>query len=525
MHSRFVAWILLGGLAACSDRPLLRPYTLEPTPSPGQSAAGTAGGAASYSVGSQRLLASARHWNAMAFDIAAAVKTKSDAAPGKCVAITWKTPHNVNPTKFEQLLRDSLVTRLINLPPDAGKIQVYESAYGGANGPCDSVEIESEFVQLHASDAKFPGTFTTLSTGLVVVRDVVRNFSEGRFIALGLGIDALNYFTRPNAFGVPYAELAVTVSRKDANTQYLWRYTDVYYVSAADKGLYEHDPPPHLVPPDAAPPVAAHREFRRSPYFDVHISGPVDPCAKTAVIDITARALTTNPENYFLGGKASTGIEAQGSGVMSGMPGHVKATFSDLSLAGNDTAMLEVNLPDGWGKRGVALAHNAAGKCPAAKSDGDQKSAVKKPAGPLPPQIKLDPATVDICSAAPLVFSMQAPKEDDLKTLDSVTMVVPDKGIKAPAADFKTTPGKVSFGNLPPMTPQSFAWISQSVTSMSVSFGFKGVKGKSSTRVALRCGAAGVAQQTPPAAPTPTPGAVNPAPAEPAVPPKSPDKK
>lgn len=459
MTARCVALLLLCSLAGCSDMPWLRPYTMDGPQTD------------DYGAHTQRLVASARHWNAMAFDIVDSIQAREGSISG-CVTVTPKAPDGYDPTRFEQLLRESLVTRLT-----ARKIQVKDAA----SSACESVEVQSEFVQLNGSNAKFPGKYTTLSTGLVVVRDVARDFSEGRFIALGLGIDALRYFSRPNAFGTPYAELAVTVSHKKEGV-YVWRYTDVYYVAAADRGLYDHKPtaPRPLMPPP--PPVAVKFDMHPQP-DSVNVCGNV-------VFDISADLLTTNRENYFFGNIPSTKVEAQTlNQSLDGAPRRVKVTFENLGgLSGGQAALLEVNLPAGWANREISLQQNTCPKKPAVAP-----APARRPAPPAPKVTLADATGIDVCGPRPLVVNLVKPKDVEL---DSATMAL--AGTEIGSVPGKPNGDALSFETLPPVTEKDFPLVPKSV---SLTLTFKGTKAKSSLKAAVRCGSA----KPPAPAPSPAP--------------------
>ena len=230
-----VAAIGLLWLAACTEMPTVR----------------------SFQPSSQAKVSSARHWIYIARDVAASIHVTADT---RCVVI--KGTDSPTPTPFQTFLAKAVRADLLDIkneanglpgsgkvarnttPPDSAfsTLAIYETA--PANLTCDSINIDATVVP-HSGPAAYPypGQFTLLATGIIVVRNVVRAFSEAS--AVGAVALAESAWWATSGFRTSHdaTEITVTISRTKHNTEYLDQYVNVYYVASGDAALYEGPPP------------------------------------------------------------------------------------------------------------------------------------------------------------------------------------------------------------------------------------------------------------------------------------------
>jgi hypothetical protein len=231
-RTRRVGWIgmavAVACLTACTDMPPVKTYL--PT--------------------GQTKLSSAQHWMLIAKDVATTVYETRDGAD----CIQFKPPEHGPETQFQQVLavavRKEILDRDNSLQPIKIEVKdpvkdspqplgIYE--YEAESSPkCDWVAIDGIVIR-HKGVAgePYPGKYTLLAQGLVVIRNVARAFSSASAVgAVALGEGA---FWASSGFrtGDASTEIVITTSRTDSRGRYVAQYTDVYYINSGDVGLYE----------------------------------------------------------------------------------------------------------------------------------------------------------------------------------------------------------------------------------------------------------------------------------------------
>ena len=313
-----VAAIGLLWLGACTEMPTIR----------------------SFHPSNQAKVSSARHWTYIARDVAVSIHLTEDTT---CVVI--RSTDAATPTQFQKFLTRAVAAELLgkkyqanhpsgsardrekNDPSSAAfkKLVIYDTA--PASATCDSVNIEATVVP-HSGPAAYPypGQFTLLATGVIVIRNVVRAFSEASAVGAVAFAEGAWWATSGFRTGNDVTEITVTISRVRAS-EYLDQYVNVYYVASGDAGLYEATPP--------------SQSFEVSPDS---ISACVSP-PKPLVV--SGDHLASQKEGYYLGSIQASQVRQAGTSpdgpLVVTFPEIPKAIFERdqlaLTMIGSDNAV------------------------------------------------------------------------------------------------------------------------------------------------------------------------------------------
>ena len=183
--------------------------------------------ATNFSTSHQKKLQAASHWNVIATDmtrhLTEAMATKLQQDQPLYVASVQVTP-------FNRAVANQLITSLV----DAG-FNVAKAPTGAVR-----VDIDTQVVEFAPgrSQSRYAGIPTALAAG-VWTQAAIEPSVAGAATALVVGADAYNYFSSETASGeTPKTEIIINVSVSNAG-RYLAQSTNVYYISDADKWLYE----------------------------------------------------------------------------------------------------------------------------------------------------------------------------------------------------------------------------------------------------------------------------------------------
>jgi hypothetical protein len=214
--------------------------------------------------------------------------------PTRCVIV--QAAPAAGKTQFQAFLESELTTELVR----GQQAQVRDPAYGNGIPPesptCDLASIESIYVRHKVYKATpFPGQYTILASGLVLVRDVARAFNFPRAIGLvAMGEGAFWLGAGLHGHG-DMAEIAVTVSRTNSAGLYQRRITNIYYIDERESRLYDgawnsgtgsyHPPGTHPEPPQYEALDASAAKLVASSLPDVDdctVQNHVPPCPQPA---------------------------------------------------------------------------------------------------------------------------------------------------------------------------------------------------------------------------------------------------
>jgi len=182
--------------------------------------------ARNFPISSQKKVRSAHHWDVLADDITGqtlATMKKVQELDGKPLFISTSEESST----FGFALRNFLITRMVNrgMPVTTEKEGAVELQY------------ETQLVRHESSRyAHVPGTFTALTAGVWVLRDLVANGSGVLPASVGLAALA-DYGMGQYAGGATPTELIVT-STILRDKQFVMRKSDIYYLEDADLGLF-----------------------------------------------------------------------------------------------------------------------------------------------------------------------------------------------------------------------------------------------------------------------------------------------
>ncbi len=182
--------------------------------------------AENFALSYQKKIKAAYHWDVVADDVVAqtlSALNKKDFLQGRPLYIQ-AAPES---TDFNKGFRNFLITRMVNRD-----LNVSDAPNGAVQ-----VRYETQVVQ-HKSErtAYQPGTLTALAAGVLVARNIVRG-SVAAQVAGVLGLDVL----QGHASGGPTkTELIVTTSIT-ADSRFVMRKSDVYYLENADVDLFKEN--------------------------------------------------------------------------------------------------------------------------------------------------------------------------------------------------------------------------------------------------------------------------------------------
>ncbi len=182
--------------------------------------------AKNHPISTQKKAKSAHHWDVLADDITGqtqATLKKNPELDGKPLYVS--TSEESSPFGFA--LRNFLITRMVNrgMPVTTEKEGAVELQY------------ETQLVRHESSRyAHVPGTFTALTAGVWVLRDLVSSGSAALPGSIGLAALA-DYGMGQYAGGATPTELIVT-STIIRDKKFVMRKSDIYYLEDADLGLF-----------------------------------------------------------------------------------------------------------------------------------------------------------------------------------------------------------------------------------------------------------------------------------------------
>ncbi len=182
--------------------------------------------AANHPISSQKKARAVHHWDVLADDVTAqtiSALKKNGFADGTPLFVALP-PDNA---PFGKAFRNFLITRMVNrgLPVKS----VPEGAV--------QLQYETQLVRHESSRyAHVPGSFSALTAGIWVLRDLVVSGSSALPGAIGLSALA-DYGMGHYAGGATPTEMIVTSSIV-VDQKYVLRKSDIYYIEDADLGLF-----------------------------------------------------------------------------------------------------------------------------------------------------------------------------------------------------------------------------------------------------------------------------------------------
>jgi hypothetical protein len=341
----------------------------------------------------QQHLASIKHWDVLAEDVVNQLYPKTNGPlrgssaippnpPGQAPAKVCIEVHRPdrNASQFQIFLADAITTDIVNRK----FARVADSKDGckaivGTDSTATTTIVSIDSVEVVKHERKhyrpFPGNYTILATGIVVVRHLVRHFSEAGAVVAVAAAETAYWATsglRSKASGV---EVAVTVSDVSQQHEYLSRFTNTYYIDDDDAKLYAATPPkavaeaqkpapdtsddyqlPRLDPPKApvAPATAKPSSLQIYP-------SKVSACDTHADLVIVGMDLATSATKYELGQVNGTmftdPLAAYKPAESANGIQKVRVRFDGLQLAdrGGDSLPLTMDGPQGVGTADVAI--------------------------------------------------------------------------------------------------------------------------------------------------------------------------
>lgn len=207
-------------------------YTDAPVANPAYSEAPIA---ANFPASNQGKLQATQHWMRIADDAGQSIVTmlKSPKVCAgdieKCGLVAVKSPMVV--TEFSRVFRNQLITRLVKLGVPVSKTEVGQLV----------VEFDVQPIQFSPNrpQYRYAGVPTELGAGVWAIRDVMS--TEPRLGDAPPSTDALHWFRTEFAAGqTPRTELFITVSIAN-KTRFVARTSNAYYITDADKRLYDEE--------------------------------------------------------------------------------------------------------------------------------------------------------------------------------------------------------------------------------------------------------------------------------------------
>jgi hypothetical protein len=231
-----VCVILAVTLVACTDVPTISGYS---------------------PLSRQRELSSVNHWKIVADDVVDQLYPKAvpkaDGTPAPLITdlpcVDVRRGDAENESKFQSFLADAIVTDIVERTPHIARVMSDDKSSCDGKSTRAVVGIDSIVVIKHQSkrDRPYPGKYTLLAAGLVVVRHVVRHFSEGLAVGAVAAGEVAYWASSGLRMSHTGMEVAITVSNISATGEYLSRVTNTYYIDDGESALYEPAPSPSVV--------------------------------------------------------------------------------------------------------------------------------------------------------------------------------------------------------------------------------------------------------------------------------------
>lgn len=183
--------------------------------------------ARNYPISSQKKARAAHHWDVLADDVAEQTLLmtlgKDSTLKGKTFFIQ-STQENI---VFNKAFRNFLITRMVNRG-----ISVSDKRDGAVE-----IQYETQLVRHNSNRyTHIPGTFTALTAGLWVVRDMITSGTSALPGSVGLAALA-DYGMGQYAGGPTHTELIMTTTII-IDSRYVLRKSDIYYIEDADTDLF-----------------------------------------------------------------------------------------------------------------------------------------------------------------------------------------------------------------------------------------------------------------------------------------------
>jgi hypothetical protein len=183
----------------------------------------------------EKKLASIDHWKRVATDVGKTLFPTPKVPPDPtCIEIDSGMPDKQS--DFQNFLVDAIATNLVERSdiPKVVKTIGEKCAAGGSHISIENVQVYQHHPE---RERPLPGPYTVLASGIVVVRHVVKHFSEASLVGAVAGGELAYWATSGLGMKPTGVEVAVTVSMT-VNDTYLQRFTNTYYISGDDCRLY-----------------------------------------------------------------------------------------------------------------------------------------------------------------------------------------------------------------------------------------------------------------------------------------------
>ncbi len=184
--------------------------------------------AKNHPLSTQKKAKAVHHWDLLAKDVAkqTSLKFASMSSSSRKKPIYVYAP--LEDTVFSKAFRELLITHLVGLG-----LPVATRLNGGEIG----LVCETQLITHRSSRyAHIPGTITTLTAGIAVIRDAFS--SSTAMIPAAIGLSALTDWGLGHyAGGATSTELLITTTLT-SDRQYLLRKTDLYYIEDGDRNLF-----------------------------------------------------------------------------------------------------------------------------------------------------------------------------------------------------------------------------------------------------------------------------------------------
>ncbi len=364
-------------------------------------------------VSEQRKLSSASHWRLIADDLvneAAGVSAKEGGGRLGYRCVRVGQPLSENSSRFQVFLADAIAQELVSpegtqdsgrpsiqakppvAVPASSSFDVYRS--DAEDIGCDEVTIQSQVIQHSGPPGRpYPGQYTLLATGLLVVRNVAKAFSVGA--ALGAVAAGEVAFWASSGFrsSDTVTELTITISRVTTQKMYVAQFTNVYYINSGDAGLYEQDatkvPATANIPPEPKDrfqarlrAAQAERARRLKPGRLIVEPRYASACGPVPRFFVTGSYLSPNEQDYMLDSTPAHSLGAiKPEPTNDDTPQTVQVVFTSLKNLNMESGQATLSTVDVNGK--ILSAHvyiDDASACAKAASP-PAASTAKKPTG------------------------------------------------------------------------------------------------------------------------------------------------
>lgn len=191
-----------------------------------------------FPMSSQKVARTAQHWNVVANSVVEQTLLAINSNPLlQKRSIYLQRPNGTN--AFNVSFHDFLIDHMVQNGASVNVCKPSKSTGTGfeMDGKPVDVTYEAKVIQHNGIDGYRPGGWIALGTGVAALYNASSNWSHSEIWGAGVGLGILAEMAHSSWPDSTNTELVVTTTIAE-NNQYIFRRSDIYYISDADASLY-----------------------------------------------------------------------------------------------------------------------------------------------------------------------------------------------------------------------------------------------------------------------------------------------